>query len=40
VVITATISASSSNVAAAQALIKFLQGPTIEVALKGNGFER
>src|SRR5262245_16901962 len=40
VVVTATISANTPNAAAAQALIKFLQGPAIESALRGNGFKR
>ena len=39
-VVTATISANTPNAAAAQAFIKFLQGPAIEPALKGNGFKR
>jgi ABC-type molybdate transport system substrate-binding protein len=39
-VVTATISADTPNAAAAQAFIKFLQGPAIEPALKGNGFKR
>jgi molybdate transport system substrate-binding protein len=39
-VVTATISANTPNAAAAQAFIKFLQGPAIEQALKGNGFKR
>jgi len=39
-VVTASISANTPNTAAAQALIKFLQGPTIEPALEGNGFKR
>jgi ABC-type molybdate transport system substrate-binding protein len=33
-VVTATISASTPNAAAAKALVKFLQGPAIEPALK------
>jgi len=40
VVVTATISANTPNAAAAKALVKFLQGPAIEPALKGNGFKR
>jgi molybdate transport system substrate-binding protein len=40
VVVTATISADTANAAAATALLKFLQGPAIEPALKGNGFRR
>ena len=39
-VVTATISAHTPNASAAKALVKFLQGPAIEVALKGNGFRR
>jgi len=39
-VVTATISSNTPNAAAAKALIKFLQGPAIEPALKGNGFKR
>jgi len=39
-VVTATISTNTPNAAAAQALVKFLQGPAIEPALKGNGFRR
>ena len=39
-VVTATISAKTPNAAAALAFIKFLQGPAIEPALKGNGFKR
>ena len=39
-VVTATISANTSNAAAAQALIKFLQGPAIGPALEANGFKR
>jgi molybdate transport system substrate-binding protein len=39
-VVTATISANTPNAAAAKALVKFLQGPAIEPALKGNGFRR
>ena len=39
-VVTATISATTPNAAVAQALVKFLQGPAIEPALKGNGFKR
>ena len=39
-VVTATISANTPNAAAAQALVKFLQGPAIEPALEGNGFKR
>ena len=39
-VVTATISANTPNAAAAEALVKFLQGPAIEPALKGNGFRR
>jgi molybdate transport system substrate-binding protein len=39
-VVTATISTNTPNAAAAQALVKFLQGPAIEPALKGNGFKR
>lgn len=40
VVVTATISATTPSTAAAKALVKFLQGPGIEPALKGNGFGR
>lgn len=39
-VVTATVSANTSNAAAARALVTFLQGPAIEPALKGNGFRR
>ena len=39
-VVTATISTTTPNAAAAQALVKFLLGPAIEPALKGNGFKR
>ena len=39
-VVTATISANTSNAAAAKTLVTFLQGPAIESALKGNGFRR
>lgn len=39
-VVTATISANTSNVAAARALVKFLQGPAIDPALAENGFSR
>ena len=39
-VVTATISTNTPNTAAAHALVKFLQGPAIEPALKGNGFRR
>ena len=39
-VVTATISANTPNAAAARALVKFLQGPAIELELKGNGFKR
>jgi molybdate transport system substrate-binding protein len=39
-VVTAAISANAPNTAAAKALVKFLQGPAIESALKGNGFSR
>jgi len=39
-VVTATISADTPNAAAARALVKFLRGPAIEPALKGNGFSR
>ena len=39
-VVTATISTNTPNAAAAQALVKFLQGPAIEPTLKGNGFKR
>ncbi|HEU4688251.1 MAG TPA: substrate-binding domain-containing protein [Vicinamibacterales bacterium] len=39
-VVTATISTNTPNAAAAQELVKFLQGPAIEPALKGNGFRR
>jgi molybdate transport system substrate-binding protein len=39
-VVTATISANTPHAAAAKALVKFLQGPAIEPALKGNGFSR
>jgi molybdate transport system substrate-binding protein len=38
--VTATISANTPNAASAQALVKFLQGPSIEPALKRNGFTR
>ena len=38
--VTATISTNTPNATAAQALVKFLQGPAIEPALKGNGFKR
>ena len=38
--VTATISANTPNATAAEALVKFLQGPPIEPALKGNGFKR
>lgn len=40
VVVTATISANTAHLAAAKALVKFLQGPAIEPALKRNGFRR
>lgn len=39
-VVTATISANTPNATAAEALVKFLQGPAIEPALAGNGFSR
>jgi len=39
-VVTATISTNTPKAAAAQALVKFLQGPAIEPALEGNGFRR
>ena len=39
-VVTATVSANTPNAAAAQALIRFLQGPAIEPALENNGFKR
>ncbi len=39
-VVTATISANTPSAAAAQALVKFLQGPAIEPALERNGFKR
>ena len=39
-VVTATISTNTPNAAAAQALVKFLQGPAIESSLEGNGFKR
>jgi molybdate transport system substrate-binding protein len=39
-VVTATISANTPNAASAQALVEFLQGPSIEPALKRNGFTR
>ena len=39
-VVTATVSANTPDAAAAVALVKFLQGPAIEAALKGNGFTR
>jgi len=39
-IVTATISTNTPNAAAATALVKFLQGPAIEPALKGNGFRR
>jgi molybdate transport system substrate-binding protein len=39
-VVTATISTNTPNAAAAQALVKFLQGPVIEPALRENGFKR
>jgi len=39
-VVTATISANTPNAAAAKALVRFLQGPAIEPALKENGFRR
>ena len=39
-VVTAAISANAPNAAAAKALVKFLQGPAIESALKRNGFTR
>ena len=39
-VVTATISTNTPNAAAAQALVKFLQGPAIEASLEGNGFKR
>jgi molybdate transport system substrate-binding protein len=40
VVVTAAVSAHAGDAAAARALVKFLQGPAIEPALKGNGFQR
>ena len=40
VAVTATISAHSADAAAARALVAFLRGPTIEPALRGNGFKR
>jgi molybdate transport system substrate-binding protein len=40
VVVTATVSARTPNAAVAQALVKFLQGPAIEPALRANGFKR
>jgi ABC-type molybdate transport system substrate-binding protein len=40
VVVTASVSATTPNAAASRALVKFLQGPAIETALKGNGFRR
>jgi len=40
VVVTATISTNTPSAAAATALVKFLQGPAIATALKGNGFRR
>lgn len=40
VIVTATISANTPDAAAARALVRFLQGPAIEPALKGNGFTR
>jgi molybdate transport system substrate-binding protein len=39
-VVTATVSANTPNATAAKILVKFLQGPAIEPALKGNGFTR
>ena len=39
-VVTATISTNTPNLAAARALVTFLQGPAIEPSLKGNGFKR
>jgi molybdate transport system substrate-binding protein len=39
-VVTATVSANTPDAAAARALVKFLQGPAIEAALKSNGFSR
>ena len=39
-VVTATISTNTPNAAAARGVVKFLQGPAIEPALKGNGFKR
>jgi molybdate transport system substrate-binding protein len=39
-VVTATVATNTPNAAAALALVKFLQGPAIEPALKGNGFRR
>lgn len=39
-VVTATVSKNTPNAAAAEALVKFLQGPAIEPALKENGFTR
>jgi molybdate transport system substrate-binding protein len=40
VVVTAVVSANTPNAVAAKALVKFLQGPAIDPALKGNGFKR
>jgi molybdate transport system substrate-binding protein len=39
-VVTATISTNTPNAEAARMLVKFLQGPALEPALKGNGFKR
>jgi molybdate transport system substrate-binding protein len=39
-VVTATVSPTTPNAAAATALVTFLRGPAIEAALKSNGFSR
>ncbi len=39
-IVTASVSATTPNAAAARALVKFLQGPAIEAALRGTGFRR
>jgi hypothetical protein len=39
-IITAVISANTTDVRAAKALITFLQGPTIEPSLKASGMRR
>jgi molybdate transport system substrate-binding protein len=39
-VVTATVSSTTPNAAAAQALVAFLRGPAIEAALRSNGFSR